>query len=131
MPWQALYDPANDLVDTTLSGHLTPPELVESVIASIELSKAHGTARFLFDVTQLTGGHSVFDLYALAEQLHDLGISRGAREALVVPTLSVTGFDAGFWETLCRNRGLEVCCFIDRPRALAWLNYETQSLTGT
>lgn len=131
MSWQMRYVAEHHLIAMEFADQLSPSELVESVSAGIRLSKQHGTLRYLCDASRLTGGHSVFDLYALAEQLHALGVPLGTREAVIVPRQPGTSIDAAFWETVCRNRGFEVRSFTDPDSALRWLLREEVSLTGT
>jgi len=131
MPWQLHYVAEQDFIDSELFGQLTAAELTEGVATGLQEGNARGTSRYLCDASRLTGGHSIFDLYALAERLHDMGMPFGAREALVIPRQPIQALDASFWETLCRNRGFEVRSFLDRETALAWLLREEGARTGT
>ncbi len=121
MPWNLKFDEHLALIDAELSGTLTPQELDEFATRGIAAARAHGTRLFLTDCARLTGGHSVFDLFSLAERLSKLGLPRGSREALIMPTASDAGFDAEFWQNACSNRGFEVRGFATREAALAWL----------
>ncbi|MGE3847742.1 MAG: hypothetical protein AB7I01_12755 [Gammaproteobacteria bacterium] len=121
MPWQTEHHAEAGVIHTTYTGQVPPQELGAAVAAAVGLAARHGTHLFLTDLRQLEGGHSVFDLYALAETLHALPIPLHAREALLLPTSRRAAGDADFWETVCRNRGYEVRGFADPATALAWL----------
>ncbi len=125
MPWQTEYRADAGVIHTTFTGLVSPAELAAALAAAISLAARHGAHRFLTDLRRLDGGHSVFDLYALAETLHDLPLAPGAREALVMPTSPRAANDADFWETVCRNRGYEVRGFADPAGALGWLRAST------
>lgn len=131
MPWQVAYLSDRRSVEVRFEGELSRAELTDSIIASLAMAKAHGTLRFLCDAVGLVGGHTVFDLYGLAESLHALGLPPGAREAIILPALPERANDATFWENACINRGFEVRCFADRASALAWLADAEFNLTGT
>lgn len=131
MAWQIRYDAGHDWIAIDYADQLSPSELIDSVLAGVALGRQHGTLRYQCDASRLVGGHSVFDLYALAEQLHAIGVPPGTREALIVPPQPAPAVDAAFWETVCRNRGYAVCSFLDRDAAITWLSREEASLTGT
>ncbi|MBX9608555.1 MAG: hypothetical protein K2Y51_20215 [Gammaproteobacteria bacterium] len=124
MPWHSEYRADASVVHTTFLGQVPPTELRAAAMAGLALAARHGAHLFLTDLRQLEGGHSVFDLYALAESLRDLRVPPTTREALVLPTAPSAASDAGFWETVCRNRGFEVRGFADQSSALDWLRGE-------
>ena len=124
MPWHSEYRAEASVVHTTCSGQVSPAELNAAALAAVDLAARHGARLFLTDLRQLEGGHSVFDLYALAETLHVLPVPPATREALVLPLSPSAVSDAGFWETVCRNRGYEVRGFTDPESALDWLRAE-------
>ena len=119
--WLVQYHAPLAVVETEFRDSLSPTELVAAVRDAVAVARAHGAHLFLADCLRLTGGHSVFDLFALAERLPELGLPRGSREALIMPSAPGAAFDAEFWETVCRNRGFEVRGFTSREQALAWL----------
>lgn len=121
MPWHTEYRADIAVIHTVYTGQVSPTDLGAAVMAVVGLAARHGARLFFTDLRQLEGGHSVFDLYALAETLHELPIPPDAREALVLPASPSTACDADFWETVCRNRGYEVRGFADPVAALAWL----------
>lgn len=80
-----------------------------------------GQGRILGDTTEMQGGHSVTDLYFLADALAATGLGGKMREALLMPSLPDTVDKVHFWETTCANRGLRVRVFTARDEAVALL----------
>lgn len=130
MPWKIEYLPDQHLIECQFNGHLNAADLTAGTVATIAAGKVHGTTRYLCDCSGLTGGHGVFDLYALAERLHEFGMPPGAHEAVIVSRLPAQAMDASFWETVCRNRGFKVRTFADRASAVAWLGETQPSLSA-
>jgi hypothetical protein len=77
--------------------------------------------RVLTDCSRLEGGHSVFDLYGLIENIAADPAVRGLREAVIFKPGSAAASKVELWENACANRGLEVRAFTDREAGLAWL----------
>jgi len=123
MPTQILVPEDLPSIEIRYTGVLSAEEVAESVREAVETARRTGRRRFLTDCTGLQGGHSLADLYQLAKEVQPAVATSGFREALLVPE---TGDDRNrervlFWETTCRNRGLEVRTFTDRGLALEWL----------
>jgi len=121
MPWQVSIAPGSPFVETTYSGVLTPPELADAVRKTLRQAGTHGLKRFFADCTPLEGGHSILDLYTLADSLAKGDLSAVEREAVLLPALPAPAENVQFWETACLNRGLNVRIFLDRELAVAWL----------
>ena len=82
------------------------------------LSKQSGCQRILNDMSGAIIDVSLSEVYSSPQQMDLSGISRTTRRALVVPP----GFEqAGFLETVTRNRGHNLKVFHDREDAMAWL----------
>ena len=96
-------------------------ELADAVKANMALALQHDRMRLLADCTGITGGHSVFDLYYLADAIVDSGLASKLREAVLVPANPAFAETVRFWETTCANRGIDVRTFDDRQQALDWL----------
>lgn len=122
MPWNISYIQDLDAILTEYSGVLSPTELQEAVAATIASAREHGTLRLLGDCTWLEGGHSIVDLYGLGRMVESLPVPPGVHEAVVLPQLSAAAHDVQFWETTCRNRGLDVRVFQTLEGARAWLS---------
>lgn len=131
MSWQVSYLADQQVVEMLFEGQVTRSEMHACIAATLEAGRVQGSKRLLCDASALTGGHTVFDLYALAENLHALDVPPGLREAIVLPTRAERAAEASFWENTCANRGFEVRCFVDRATAMAWLHSADLSRTGT
>jgi hypothetical protein len=121
MPWNITVHPKTGIVETLYGGRLSPTELQAAVLATIEQGRKRGATLYLGNCTSLEGGHSVTDLYFLADLLQSLGLTSEFHEAILLPQLEAAAEDVQFWETTTRNRGCDVRVFRDREAALAWL----------
>ena len=120
MPCSVTFDAEASHAEATYFGRLTASELEAAAGEIMALMQASNTMLLLADCTGVVGGHSVFDLYALADWLK--ACAPRVREAVVLPTLDLAAENVRFWETTCRNRGLAVRIFNDRQSALDWLH---------
>ena len=119
MPCQIRLRNNQSYVEATYSGALKQSELEQAAFKILEFMKEEGTMLLLADCSDIKGGHSVFDLYALSDWLK--ATAPHIKEAVVLPTLPLASENVKFWETTCRNRGLMVCIFNDCRSALEWL----------
>lgn len=119
MPCRVFLNSESPHAEATYFGTLTPTDLDVSAREIMALMLESKTMLLLADCTGVTGGHSVFDLYALADWIK--AHAPHIREAVVLPTLDLAAENVRFWETTCRNRGLAVRIFNDRQGALEWL----------
>ena len=81
----------------------------------------HGTRRFFADCGSLTTNVSLFEVMAFVESLSALGAQSIEKEAVLLPPDGVAAEQITFFETACRNRGLDVRLARERAEALAWL----------
>jgi hypothetical protein len=121
MPWKISIHPDGPVVETSYSGILTMDELFDAALETLSVAKAHGITLLLGDCSALEGGHSVFNLYDLADRVLATGLDHSFREAVIVPDVPESAQLVKFWETTCINRGITVQIFNDRQRALDWL----------
>jgi hypothetical protein len=108
-------------VDSVYAGVVPPDELERTVRTAVDLARQSGIFRFYTDVSGLTGGHSVGDLFAVIGMLEGLGLPRTLREAIVMSGTVQRAQEVQFYEDACRNRGWNIRIFPDRAAALAWL----------
>jgi hypothetical protein len=121
MPWTARLNAGAAIVEIVYVGVLTRDDLTIAALETLELARDHDTWRILGDCTQLAGGHSITDLYFLAESIAASGFGSRIKEAVLLPALPAAADDVQFWETTCSNRGLRVRVFSQRDLALQWL----------
>ena len=114
-------DPQAPYVEMVLSGNVPAHEVTSGLAQTLELMAASRCALVLADCSTLTGGHSISDLFARAENASGESAVRGCREAIVLPSLPSAQELARFWETVCVNRGIDVRSFTEREAAVAWL----------
>jgi hypothetical protein len=108
-------------IESVYAGVVRPDELERAVLAAVDLAKQSGFFRFYTDLTDMAGGHSVGDLFALIAAIEQLGLPRTLREAIVISGSALAAPQVQFYEDACRNRGWNIRIFPDRERALAWL----------
>ena len=121
MPWSASLAPDGAWIDIRYDGRVTPGELEDAFKATIALVRKHDQGCVLADTTQMLGGHTVTDLYYLADALAATGLGGRIREAVLISSLPDSADNVRFWETTCANRGLRVRVFTSRDDAVAWL----------
>ena len=123
MPYSVEYLEEPGVVETVYAGALSTAEFNEAVVATADTAAGRLCTRFLSDCRELeVGEHSpTLDIWALAEFLAQLPPGTFEREALLLPAAAAAGEDIRFYETACRNRGLDVRVFSARDEALAWL----------
>lgn len=121
MPWTTSYLPDLDVVLTVYAGVIAPADLQKAAATTLNLAREHNTRRLLGDCSTLEGGHSIVDLYGLGQLLESMPSAAGIHEALVMPQLSAAARDVHFWETTCRNRGIDVRVFRTMEEAREWL----------
>ena len=122
MTWSVSYlGPEHDVVAVTYSEGLDRAQLAAAFAAAVAEVNAHDTWHVLTDLRGLTGGPSVFDLYATISAVVEMGVQDRYREAVITPTNAGLLPNVSFWETACVNRGVQARAFADRDDALSWL----------
>ena len=121
MPFQVRLNATPPLVEAVFAGKLTPPELTAAAEGMLDLARKNAVYRVLADCTALEGGHSLFDLYALADFIFASGLSNKIKEAVVLPLAAEAVEAVRFWEITCKNRGILVKVCEDRQSAIDWL----------
>lgn len=124
MPFELLPESGAGHIEIRFRGFVPAAELMAGAVASITAGRAQDCPFFLADCTELTGGHTLADLYFLASQLGNDAFTVRIREAVLMPrspTATKATEAVSFWEVAGSNRGLEIRVFDDRVAALAWL----------
>lgn len=120
MNWKTTYLDDEKVVNVTYSGTVTRDELTAAAQSALDLSLEHGTNRVLTDCTTMQGGHSIADLYFHSDWLISVKAYR-MREAVLMPAAVAFNALVDFWQTTCRNRGLNVRVFDEPESARQWL----------
>lgn len=121
MAWELSYLSEHGVVVTSYIGLIEQKALEEAVLTTIAMGQRYEAIRFLADCRNLEGGHSIVDLFDLVKMLDGMDLPLNVREAIVLPQLEAAASDVLFWETACRNRGINVRVFNCMEHALAWL----------
>ena len=110
-----------DHVEADYVGTVPGPELMEAAARIMALCREADSPRILADCSRMDRGHSLTDLYNLAEWLAANYPTFPVREAVLVPPSPTLPDNFQFWEDICQNRGHVVRTFTDRESALSWL----------
>jgi hypothetical protein len=121
MAWHINLDQSRKFIRISYPGTITPSDLMEAFAAAVKLSHETGILRFYADCTEMTGGHSIIDLFNLISQYMSSGVPHTFREAVVIPSGQIHSEDVKFYETACLNRGYTVRVFTDSQEAIKWL----------
>jgi hypothetical protein len=122
MAWSVSYlGPDTAVVVMALSGDVDRPELDAAFAGALAAAIDHDAWHLLCDILDITGGPTLFDVYAAVVALDQLGVQDRFREALLTRSDPDEITNARFWETACVNRGITARAFTDRDEALAWL----------
>jgi hypothetical protein len=111
-----------EVVEMTLAGVVSRAEMDAAFAAALGSALEHDCWHVLCDVLGITGGPTLFDVYAVVVALDQLGVQDRYREALLTRSDTDEITNARFWETACLNRGIDAHAFTDRDEALAWLS---------
>jgi hypothetical protein len=109
------------VVEMVFRGPPTPAEIDAAMTRAGTIGAENLTNRFLVDAREMPAGGSAFDVLALGELMASLPPGLIEREAIVLSEDSAAAEEMEFFETVCRNRGLDVRVFRERDAALGWL----------
>ena len=109
------------VVETVWSGNVTVAEVDRGVTETGILAAEALCNRFLVDLREQAPGGSALDIFSLAEFLCSLPPGTIEGEAVLTPWTPAAAEEIKFFETACRNRGLDVRMLDDRDEALEWL----------
>jgi hypothetical protein len=121
MGWTVTYLEHEMTVETAYSGAMTLEELREAIVATVAAGKVRGAKRFLSDCTRLDAPGNLVDIYDLPAVYEALGAGTDWWEAVVLPQMPDVENGMRFYETVTRNRGLQVRVFPSREDAFRWL----------
>jgi hypothetical protein len=121
MSWNICVHPGFPIVEIVYTGVVTPQELSEAIREALSAAHEKGLTRILSDCSALRGGHSVFDLFTLADDLKSDRLSHVLKDAIIIPDEPESVELVRFWETTCINRGISARIFSDRQSSIDWL----------
>jgi len=110
---------SEEYLQITFSGPFSPTAARDSVDTMVTACAREGCSKVLFDCRPMTGDMSVSDrfetgTYGAAKIPVQIKIAMLGREDQISPD--------NFFETVARNRGVNVTVFSDIDAALEWLN---------
>jgi hypothetical protein len=121
MPVTVTYVEEAGVVEMVFHGAPAPEEIDDAMTRAGAIGAENLTNRFLVDSRDMPAGGSAFDVLALAELMASLPPGIIEREAILLSADAAAAEEMEFFETACRNRGLDVRVFRERDEALAWL----------
>ena len=121
MAFSIAYVEEVGVVEMVFRGTVTPADVDAAMTEAGTVGAENLSNRFLVDSREMPAGGSAFDVLALAELLAALPPGVIDREAVLLSDDAAAADQMEFFETACRNRGLDVRVFHDRDEALGWL----------
>ena len=109
------------VVEMVVAGVVAPQDLDAPMTQAGALGAERLSNWYLIDARESASGGSSFDVLALAEFLSSIPPGVIEREAVLLPREAAAKEEFEFFETACRNRGLDVRVFHERDEALGWL----------
>ena len=119
MSWGINYN--QGIIELKYLDIVTKDDLVNAFKGAEKMSLEYSTMLILSDCRDMKGGHTLFDLFGLIEELGKADILRSIKEAILISVNSETVANIEFWETACGNRGFNVRIFDNQEEALKWL----------
>lgn len=110
-----------NIIEITYIGKVTNDELEHAVHEAATLSLAKDAKLVLADCSQLTEGHTVFDLYFIVPLLRKYNLRPDIIEAIIYPIAPAMQQLASFFETLLVNNGIKAKAFKERKDGISWL----------
>lgn len=124
MSYQIRYLENQNILETICEGDVSVPNIIAAIQKNLDLSKKHRVNLFLVDCTFLVDEKKkVFENYEVGTFMADMftQLPRKFRDAIVTPKNDIAIDNLRFFETVARNRGLNVRVFETRDDALGWL----------
>lgn len=108
-----------DFIKTTVSGTLDFAVSKQALLDILSLIRQPGEYDVLVDTRETESLLSITNLYELGEALAGHPILRQSRICILVPTKDID--QAGFFETVAVNRGVQIRAFTGFEQAITWL----------
>jgi len=123
MPWSLQHIENLQIVELTISGHVSGDELKEAAAARIALGKERGVHKYIINARHIDAPESATpEVYDIPTRMYaEKKLSRASQIAVIAPLSSESMWVTGFYEDICVNRGWRVHTFLDRDLAIDWL----------
>lgn len=123
MSWNVEHNEDLQIVELTISGRVSGDDLREAAAARIALGQEKGIDKYIINVRHIDASESMTpDIYEIPTKIYaEKNLSRSSQIAVIAPLASESLWVTGFYEDICVNRGWRVHTFLDRDRAIDWL----------
>lgn len=122
MPWSVTIKRDRSVIEVVAAGTLAKADLEAALSGIRRLASKYHVACILSDCTKLAdGGHSIGDLFFLAQTIEASELANSFKEEILLPSSPAAARMTRFWKMTCVNHGLKVRIFKSRKNALAWL----------
>ena len=124
MAYEIRFLEDDQILETSLNGMVKVVDVLAAIQKNLVLAKRHQVHLFLVDCSALVDEkEKIFENYEAGTFLARLfdQIPRRFRDAIVLPRDEIARANLNFFETVTRNRGLNVRVFDTRDEALMWL----------
>lgn len=123
MPWNLEYHEDTQIVELVITGRVSSEELLEAASARIAFGEENRTDKYIINARHIDAPRSTtLAVYDIPTRIYDeKGLSRDSAIAVVAPIASESIWISSFYEDLCVNRGWRVETFLERSRAIEWL----------
>jgi hypothetical protein len=121
MGWSINYNLIDGYTEIKYFGEVTKDDLQKAFEGAANYVLEYKSTLILSDCREMSGGHTLFDLFGLIEELENTDMLRSLKEAVILSANSESAANVEFWETACKNRGFGVKIFEDKEKAVVWL----------
>lgn len=127
MPWNLEYSERLQIVELTINGRVTGNELKEAAAARIALGLELGVGKYIINARHIDAPESTTPaVYEIPTRTYpEKNLPRDSQIAVIAPISREAMWITGFYEDICVNRGWRVRTFLDRDRAIEWLQDPT------
>lgn len=121
MAWKVSYIPSFNIIYVKTKGDISQDEFSHQIREVETLAQKFGTNHFLFDDTELNIKLSTLEIIDISNWIKDVRDVKGSRIAVLISLEYKRVENFMFFETVSRNRGLNVKIFFSKSEALEWL----------
>jgi hypothetical protein len=111
----------NDCLILTVSGDRTPENIIKIVQDFIQITIKQNRSKVLIDVRELIGRLTIYQSYNLIVNLIKRFRGQSPVNKLAILDQEVNRSRYRFFETVARNRGINLKAFFQFSKAMEWL----------